>query len=57
MAGKNRLEESWDSKISEEKVEAEEARPWRRRMVWVWGDVGGTICGGLADMVVMSVWL
>lgn len=43
MAGKKRPWLSCDSKISEQKVEAEEPRPWRKIMVWVCGDLGWTM--------------
>ena len=47
-----RTELSSLSMSSVQKVAAELPRPWRKLMVWVWGAVGGTMCGGMAMLKV-----
>jgi hypothetical protein len=41
---KNAEELSWDSKISEQKVEAVLPRPWRKMIVCICDDVGAMMC-------------
>lgn len=57
VSGKNRSRLSWDSKISEEKVLAEEPRPCRKIMVWVWVWVvdGGMVCSRSVGVMMLII--